>query len=249
MNSTGEQIISVDTVTTKFGEAVIHDKISFGIEKGTIVSIIGGSGCGKSTLLREIIGLLKPTSGNILLFGENVWHCSGPELQSLKNRFGVLFQNSALFSSLTVGENIAVPLIEQSTLGKNLIENFVQIRLGLSGLPPETIWKMPSELSGGMKKRVALARALALEPEILFLDEPTSGLDPISAREFDKLIKTLSESLGLTIFMVTHDLDSIISVSDRVIVLGEGKILADDSPDIVSKGNHPWIKSYFSTRN
>ncbi len=248
MNLIDETIIEVENITTKFGDKVIHQDISFNVKRGTILSLIGGSGCGKSTLLREIIGLLQPTSGDVKLFKKSVWKSNADELQKLRNRFGVLFQNSALFSSLTVGENIALPFIEQSDISKDLHEHLVQIRLGLAGLPPETAWKMPSELSGGMKKRVALARALALEPEVLFLDEPTSGLDPISAREFDKLIQTLSESLDLTIFMVTHDLDSIVSISDRVIVLGEGKVLADSSPVEITHIDHPWIKKYFSSR-
>lgn len=241
-------VIEVANIHTRFGETYVHRGIQFEVPRGQIVALIGGSGCGKSTLLREIVGLLRPTEGTARLFGTDVWNCSLEEQSELRQRYGVLFQNGALFSALTCGENIAVPLIEQTEIQPKQIEELVQLRLGLTGLSPETALKMPSEISGGMRKRVALARALALEPEVLFLDEPTSGLDPISARSFDFLIKTLSRSLDLTIFIVTHDLDSIHSIADRVIVLGEGQVLADGPVDVVSKLDHPWIKSYFSAR-
>ena len=240
--SHGTPVIEVEHIHTRFGTTYVHRDISFSIERGQIVALIGGSGCGKSTLLREIIGLLRPTEGTAKLFGRDVWQCSQSEQAELRHRFGVLFQNGALFSALTCGENIAVPLVEQTELPPKRIEELVQLRLGLTNLSPDTAQKMPSEISGGMRKRVALARALALEPEVLFLDEPTSGLDPISARSFDHLIRTLSRSLGLTIFIVTHDLDSIHSIADRIIVLGEGQV------DVVSTLDHPWIRSYFSAR-
>lgn len=248
MQTNGNHILEVDSVVTRFGESVIHNGVTFGIDAGAIVSLIGGSGCGKSVLLREIIGLLEPTDGVIRLFGTDVWNAGVDELRELRRRVGVLFQNGALFSSLTVGENIAAPLHEQTDLPDDLIKDIVQLKLALAGLPPATARKMPSELSGGMRKRVALARALALEPELLFLDEPTSGLDPISARAFDDLVQTLSRSLGLTVVMVTHDLDTILTISDIVVVLGEGRVIANGSVEEVIKVNHPWIENYFSSR-
>lgn len=243
-----ETVISIQSIETRFGAKQIHKDVSFDVYRGQILAVIGGSGTGKSTLLREIIGLLRPSGGRVVLLGTDVWAATADELAALRHRFGVLFQNGALFSALTVGENIAAPLKEQTNFDESLIESIVQLRLGLTGLSCDTCQKMPSELSGGMRKRVALARALALEPELLFLDEPTSGLDPINARAFDKLIRTLSESLGLTTFMVTHDLDSIESIADRLIVLDSGKVLADGPVHEVEKVNHPWIKSYFSSR-
>jgi phospholipid/cholesterol/gamma-HCH transport system ATP-binding protein len=241
-------VIEAREVQTRFGTQIVHRAVSFSINAGEVVAVIGSSGTGKSVLLREIIGLLRPQGGSTFLFGTDVWKADEDTLIELRQRFGVLFQNGALFSALTAGENIAVPLMEQTTFDGSLIESLVQLRLGLCGLPAEVCQKMPSELSGGMKKRVALARALALEPELLFLDEPTSGLDPISARAFDSLVRTLSDCLGLTVFMVTHDLDTIQSIADRVIVLDSGVVLADGSVAEVEQLDHPWIKQYFSTR-
>lgn len=241
-------IIEVRDIVTRFGATTVHNGISFDIQSGTVVAIIGGSGTGKSTLLREMIGLLRPTSGSVRLFGVSMWESSESELESVRRRFGVLFQNGALFSGLTSGENVAAPLKEQTDLSDELIESLVQLRLALTGLPADTCGKMPSELSGGMRKRVALARALALEPDLLFLDEPTSGLDPINARAFDNLIRTLCDSLGLTIVMVTHDLDSICSITDRVLALDSGKVLADGTAAEVAQVDHPWVRSYFSSR-
>jgi phospholipid/cholesterol/gamma-HCH transport system ATP-binding protein len=213
------------------------------------VALIGGSGSGKSTLLREILGLLRPASGSIYLFGQDIWNCDEQAHISLRKRYGVLFQSGALFSALTVGENVAVPLVEQTDLDESTISELVQLRLGLTGLSPETAKKMPSQISGGMRKRVALARALSLEPELLFLDEPTSGLDPINARAFDHLVKTLSHSLGLTIFMVTHDLDSIRLIADRILVLSKGRLIADGTEEEVLRSDDPWIEEYFSSRS
>ncbi len=241
-------VIKVQNLETRFNGAYVHRGLTFSIARGTVAAVIGGSGCGKSTLLREIIGLLRPSAGEVSLFGVDVWRASAEELQQLRRRFGVLFQNGALFSALTAGENVALPLIEQMKLQPELVGELVQLRLSLVGLSADAAQKMPSELSGGMRKRVALARAMALEPELLFLDEPTSGLDPITARGFDRLVKTLSDSLGLTVFMVTHDLDSIRSVAERLIVLEAGQILADGSFDEVRRVDHPWIQTYFSSR-
>ena len=243
-----DQALEIDSIVTRFEEHTVHDGVSFSVKKGTIVAVIGGSGTGKSVLLKETIGLLKPQGGRIRLLGCDVWHSSEEELRNLRRRFGVLFQNSALFSGLTAGENVAVPLREQTKLSEELIRGIVQLRLGLTGLEPDTVLKMPSELSGGMKKRVALARALALEPEVVFLDEPASGLDPINARAFDRLIRTLCDSLGLTVFMVTHDIDSILGIADQIVVLEKGKVIADGPTEEVVRKDSPWIKEYFSSR-
>ncbi len=243
-----EEVIEVRNVVTRFDDLTVHDGVSFKVERGTIVALIGGSGTGKSTLLREIIGLLPPTGGETYLFGKNVWNVSLDELDVLRDRFGVLFQNGALFSALNVGENVAAPLREQTDTPEELIDDIVELRLALVGLGPEIATKMPSELSGGMRKRVALARALALEPEVLFLDEPTSGLDPINARAFDSLIQTLCHALGLTVFMVTHDLDTICTTAERIIVLDSGKVLADGKLEQIVRVDNPWIKEYFSSR-
>ena len=241
-------IIELEHIRTAFDEVVIHEDISFAVEPGTITALIGGSGSGKSTLLRVMLRLLQPQHGDVRLFGTSIWNSSEEEVRAVQRRFGVLFQNSALFSGLSVGENVAAPIIEQTKIPQKLIPDLVHLRLALAGLSEDTCQKMPSELSGGMKKRAALARALALEPELLFLDEPASGLDPINARAFDHLIRSLVDNLGLTVFMVTHDLDSILSVVDRVIVLDRGLKLADGTPAQVARVDHPWIKEYFSTR-
>ncbi len=242
-------VIEVSGLQTRFGSQIVHRDISFSVNPGSIVSVIGESGTGKSVLLKEIIGLLEPTAGSISLFGTNTRHCPEERLAAIRNRYGVLFQNGALFSALTVGENVAIPLKEQSNVPDSLMIPLVNLRLSMTGLSPEIRHKMPSELSGGMRKRVALARALALEPELLFLDEPTSGLDPINARGFDQLVRTLCDNLGLTIFMVTHDLDTISSITDRLLVIGKGVILADGTLAEVKKHDDPWIRAYFSTRN
>lgn len=246
--ATQDTVLRVDGIVTRFGAVTIHDGISFDVRRGQVVALIGGSGTGKSVLLREIIGLLRPSSGTVRLLGTDVWNCSAGELSGLRRRFGMLFQDGALFSSLTVAENIAVPFREHSGLPPALIPPLVGFKLSLVGLPPETGAKMPAELSGGMRKRVALARALALEPEILFLDEPTSGLDPISARAFDNLVRVLSDALGLTVFIVTHDLDTLLSIVDRVIVLSRGKVIADGTVDEAKRSDDPWVRDYFSAR-
>lgn len=241
-------VLQVDDIVTRFGRTSIHDGVSFSVQRGQVVALIGSSGTGKSVLVKEVIGLLRPKAGTVNLLGTDVWNCTAEELSALRRRFGMLFQDGALFSSLTVAENIAVPFREHTDLPAELIPPLVGFKLSLAGLPPETGAKMPAELSGGMRKRVALARALALEPEILFLDEPTSGLDPISARAFDQLVRVLSDGLGLTVFIVTHDLDTLLSIIDRVIVLSGGKVIADGTVDEVMRSGDPWIRDYFSAR-
>jgi len=241
-------VLAVDSVVTRFGSDLVHDGVSFSVRSGEVVALIGGSGTGKSVLVKEIIGLLRPTAGSINLLGTEVWRSDPEALSALRRRFGMLFQDGALFSSLTVAENLAVPFREHTDVAPDLVSALVGFKLSLVGLAPETGAKMPAELSGGMRKRVALARALALEPEILFLDEPTSGLDPIGARRFDGLVRVLSEGLGLTVFIVTHDLDTLLSIIDRVVVLSEGKVIADGPVDEVRRLDHPWIRDYFSAR-
>lgn len=241
-------IISIRDVHTRLGAQQIHSGVTFDIAKPQVVALIGGSGCGKSVLLKETIGLLQPTSGEIRVLGVPIWKSSAPELSSVRRKFGVLFQNGALFSGLTVRENVAAPLREQTDLDAATIDQIVRLRLGLSGLSSESANKMPAELSGGMRKRAALARALAMEPEILFLDEPTSGLDPINARAFDRLVRTLCDSLGLTVVLVTHDLDTLEGIVDRVVVLGDGKVLADGTVQQVRGVEHEWIRTYFNSR-
>jgi phospholipid/cholesterol/gamma-HCH transport system ATP-binding protein len=243
-----ERVLEVDSVVTRFGTDVIHDRVSFTVGRGEVVALIGGSGTGKSVLLKEAIGLIRPSGGTIRLLGTDVWRASADELNALRRRFGMLFQDGALFSSLTVAENIAVPFRENTDLPMDLIAPLVGFKLALVGLAPDTGKKTPAQLSGGMRKRVALARALALEPEILFLDEPTSGLDPVSARAFDALVRVLSESLGLTVFIVTHDLDTLLSIIDRAIVLSRGKVIADGPVSRVRQADDPWIRDYFAAR-
>jgi len=243
-----ETVLEVQDIVTRFGADVVHDGIGFAVTRGEVVALIGGSGTGKSVLLKEMIGLLRPTAGQVRLLGTDVWGSTDEEVDRLRRRFGMLFQDGALFSSLSVAENIAVPLREHTDLPDALIAPLVGFKLSLVGLAPDTGRKTPAELSGGMRKRVALARALALEPEILFLDEPTSGLDPIGARAFDSLVRALSDSLGLTVFMVTHDLDTLLSIIDRTIALSKGKVIADGPVPAVMRSDHPWIREYFSAR-
>jgi phospholipid/cholesterol/gamma-HCH transport system ATP-binding protein len=244
-----ETVLEVDSVVTRFGRQSVHSGVSFSVPRGQLVALIGGSGTGKSVLLKEMIGLLLPSAGRIAMLGTDVSRASGPEMNALRRRFGMLFQDGALFSSLTVAENIALPLREHTCLDDETIAALVGLKLALVGLDRETCGKMPAQLSGGMRKRVALARALALEPEVLFLDEPTSGLDPVGARAFDTLIRTLTDSLGLTVFMVTHDLDTLLTIVDRAIALAGGLVIADGAIEAVRRADHPWIHQYFSARS
>jgi len=243
-----DTVLQVDSVVTRFGRSRVHDGVSFRIGRGEVVALIGGSGTGKSVLLKEAIGLLRPTAGRIELLGQDVWQADEQQLNALRRRFGMLFQDGALFSSLSVAENIAVPFREHTAMPEELIAPLVGFKLSLVGLTPDTGTKAPAQLSGGMRKRVALARALALEPEVLFLDEPTSGLDPIGARAFDALIRTLADSLGLTVFIVTHDLDTLLSIIDRTIALAGGKVIADGPVAAVASSDDPWLKAYFAAR-
>lgn len=241
-------VIEVHDVVTRFGNQTVHDGVSFAVGRGELVGLIGGSGTGKSVLLREIIGLHRPTAGTIRLLGTDVWKASSAELAAVRRRFGMMFQDGALFSSLDVAHNVAVPLLEHMKLPKDVLWPLVHLRIAQAGLPPEAATKMPSELSGGMRKRAAIARALALEPEVIFLDEPTSGLDPITARAFDKLTRFLVDDLGITVFLVTHDLDTLLTVVDRLIVLARGKVVGDGPVRAVLDLDDPWVRSYFSVR-
>ena len=241
-------VIEVRDVVTRFGAQTVHDGVSFRVKRGTLVALIGGSGTGKSVLLREIIGLQRPTSGDVRLLGTDVWSSSAEQLDAVRRRFGMMFQDGALFSSMTVAQNVAVPLIEHAAVPPHLLQSLIRLRLAQAGLGPDAAEKMPSELSGGMRKRAAIARALALEPEVLFLDEPTSGLDPTTARGFDALVRSLVDDLGITVFLVTHDLDTLLTVVDRIIVLARGTVLADGTAREILAVDDPWIQSYFSVR-
>ncbi len=238
-------LIDVRNVCTRFGEAVVHENVSLSVYRGELFAIAGGNGCGKSTLMREIIRLLQPNSGSIQVFGQDCWTLHEAEVRQLHRRCGVMFQHGALFSSLTVAENVAVPLREHTRLSRRLSQEIAAIKIALTGFPAESVTKYPNELSGGMRKRAALARAIALDPELLFLDEPTSGLDPVSAAAFDELIQHLKPLLGLTVVMVTHDLDSLWRVADRVALLGNGRILGIGTMEELSQSDDPLVREYF----
>ena len=248
MRERSETIVEVDSIVTRFGEQTVHDGVSFKLQRGTLTALIGGSGTGKSVLLREIIGLQRPSGGRIRLLGTDVWRDSEEKLNAMRRRFGMMFQDGALFSSMTVAQNVAVPLVEHARVPPALLDPLIKSRLAQAGLVADAAENMPSELSGGMRKRAAIARALALEPEVLFLDEPTSGLDPTTARTFDKLVRSLVDDLDITVFLATHDLDTLLTVVDRIIVLEAGKVLADGSIDEILSVDNEWIQSYFSVR-
>ncbi len=243
--SAAAPVIEVNHVTTRFGAAVVHDDVSLTVYRGEVFAIAGGNGCGKSTLLREIIGLLTPTAGVVRLFGIDSRRLEESDGLPVHRRFGVMFQHGALFSSLTLAENVAVPLREHTDLSPEVVRDIVAIKIALVGLPPDSAVKYPAELSGGMRRRAALARAIAMDPELLFLDEPTAGLDPVIAAGFDELVLHLKALLGLTVVMVTHDLDSLWSISDRVAVLGNGKILGIGTMRELAQSEDPLIREYF----
>lgn len=240
-----EIVLSARDITVAFDDNVVLDKLSLDVRRGEILGFVGASGAGKSVLLRAVLGLTKKRSGTIRLFGVDVDKANEAERLRLDMRLGVLFQHGALFSALTVLENIQVPMREYLDLPKPLMDELALLKIELVGLPPDAARKYPSELSGGMIKRAALARALALDPEIVFLDEPTSGLDPIGAAEFDELVVKMRDTMGLTVYMVTHDLDSLFSVCDRVAVLGNKKVLVEGTIKDMLASEEPWVKSYF----
>ena len=241
-----DPVIEVEGLRTQFGENVIHDDLDLAVRRNEILGVVGGSGTGKSVLMRAIIGLKPPTAGTVKIFGMNFYEKSPQEQIEIERRWGVMFQGGALFSSLTVAQNVMAPIHEHLNLPKDLAADIAAMKISMSGLPADAGAKYPSELSGGMNKRAGLARALALDPEIVFLDEPTAGLDPIGAENFDRLIVSLKKSLGLTVFMVTHDLDTLHATCDRVAVLAEKKVIAIGTLDEVRWSAHPWIQEYFS---
>ncbi len=245
MTSKSEPVIQVHDLVVGFGAATVLDRLSLNVYRGEILGLVGGSGSGKSVLMRTIIGLLPKRAGTIELFGIDRDKSSDEELRAIERRWGILFQQGALFSSLTARQNVQFPMREYLNISERLMDEVASAKLEMVGLSRADGDKFPAELSGGMTKRVALARALALDPEIVFLDEPTSGLDPIAAAEFDSLIQTLKRTLGLTVFMVTHDLESLYLVCDRVAALADGKVVAEGPISSILLSNHPWVKSYF----
>jgi phospholipid/cholesterol/gamma-HCH transport system ATP-binding protein len=245
MDSVRDVVISVRNLVVGFGGQLVLDRLSLDVRRGEILGLVGGSGSGKSVLLRTIVGLIAKRQGSIEVLGVDLDRAGDEERRAIERRWGILFQQGALFSSLTARENVELPMREYLDVSDRLRREVATAKLEMVGLTPADGDKVPSELSGGMTKRVALARALALDPEIVFLDEPTSGLDPIAAGEFDALIRTLQQTLGLTVFMVTHDLDSLHAISNRVAVLAGGKVVAIGPIASMVASEHPWVKTYF----
>lgn len=245
MSPTPATVVEVRGLTNRFGSHVVHEGLDLDIRRGEILGVVGGSGTGKSVLLRSIVGLKRPDGGAIHVLGEDLQRLSPGRRARIERRFGVLFQRGALFSSLNLQENVALPLIEHLGLARADAEHLARLKLALAGLPPQAAKLMPDALSGGMVKRAALARALALDPEVLFLDEPTAGLDPIGAAAFDELLMTLRDALGFSVFLVTHDLDTLYTACDRVAVIAHRRILVADRLDVVEATDDPWIRDYF----
>ncbi|NYT41427.1 ABC transporter ATP-binding protein [Sphingomonas sp. R-74633] len=243
----GDIVIRVRGLKNCFGEQVVHEDLDLDVHRGEILGVVGGSGTGKSVLMRSIIGLQPPVEGEIEVFGENTIGRDETEATAIRKRWGILFQGGALFSTLTVSENVQVPLKEfYPGLDQALLDEIAAYKVVMTGLPPDAAPKYPAELSGGMKKRAGLARALALDPELLFLDEPTAGLDPIGAAAFDELTESLQKTLGLTVFLITHDLDTLYAICDRVAVLADKKVIAVGTiPELLAL-DHPWIQEYFN---
>ncbi|CAN5611779.1 ABC transporter ATP-binding protein [soil metagenome] len=241
-----EPVIEIRGLATRFGRTVIHDGLDLDLYRGEVLGVVGGSGTGKSVLLREIVGLLSPAAGTIRVLGTEIGGARGAERARLERRWGVMFQDGALFSSLTVAQNVEAPMRERLKLGASTRTALAALKLKMVGLPGDAGAKYPSELSGGMRKRAGLARALALDPEIVFLDEPTAGLDPIGASAFDALIRSLQRALGLTVFLVTHDLDTLHATCDRIAVLAEKKVLVSGTMADMVNVDHPWVHDYFN---
>jgi phospholipid/cholesterol/gamma-HCH transport system ATP-binding protein len=237
--------VEVHGLVSAFGDNLVHDGLDLICRRGEVLGVVGGSGAGKSVLLNTIIGLRRPQAGIVRVFGQDIEHASRRRWTAIERRWGVLFQQGALFSNLTVRENVAAPMFEHTNLPRKEIYDLSDLKTALVGLPANAGDLKPAELSGGMRKRAGLARALALDPELLFLDEPTAGLDPISAAAFDELIKDLSDSLDLTVFMITHDLDTLYEITDRVAVIADKKVVATAPVRELEHNNHPWIKEYF----
>lgn len=240
-----EPVIEVRGLLSQFGERVIHENLDLVVERGEVLGVVGGSGSGKTVMLNSIIGLKEPEGGTIKVLGHDITDMSREQAADVERRTGVLFQQGALFSSLTVIDNVASPLVEHTSLPRQVIRELAEMKIAMVGLKPEAHYLKPAELSGGMRKRVGLARALALDPELLFLDEPTAGLDPIGAGAFDDLIRQLSDDLGLTVFMITHDLDSLYAITDKVAVVADKRIVAKATVQELEQSDHPWIREYF----
>ena len=243
-----EPVIEIESIVTRFGSQVVHNGVSLTIRRGELVALIGGSGTGKSVLLREVIGLQRPNAGRVRLLGTDVWASDAPALTAMRRRFGMMFQDGALFSSLDVAANVATPLLEHADVPADLLGPLVDLRLSLAGLPAEVGAKMPSELSGGMRKRAAIARALALDPTLLYLDEPSSGLDPVNAARLDELILRLRDHVGTSVVMVTHDIDSAFAVADRMLYLDEREktMTALDRPDTLLHHGPATVREFLS---
>ena len=244
-----QAIISINHLQTQINSVWVHKDINLEVKAGEILVIVGGSGSGKTVILHEMLALRTPTSGSIRIFEHELTTANAKILLAIQRRWGVLFQQNALFSSLSVIENVMFPLIEHTELDHATIEQLALLKIVMAGLTPDAAYKYPSELSGGMQKRAALARAIALDPELLFLDEPTAGLDPNKVLTFDELILDLQSTMGLTIVMVTHDIDSLKRVANRVAFLGEGKVLAVEPPKELMQNKHPLIQEFFNGPN
>ena len=238
-------VIRIEHLRSQFGKVVVHDDVNLVVEPGDILALVGGSGSGKTTLLRQVLGLARPSAGSVQVFGQDVHQADSATMQSLRRRWGMLFQHGALFSALSVFDNVAQPMRELRVLPADLIEDAVLLKLNMVGLTPADALKLPADLSGGMVKRVALARALALEPELLFLDEPTAGLDPQMAQSFVDLIRSLHQAMQLTVVMVTHDLETLLALSTAIAVLADKKVIAAGTPEAVMAVEHPFIQQYF----
>ena len=241
-----ELAIKVRGLKTAYGPHVVHENLDLDVRRGEVLGVIGPSGCGKSVLLRAIVGLKAASAGTIEVFGRDVTKLTEAQQAEYQRRWGVMFQDGALFSNLTVRENVEVPIKEHTSMPAILRREIADMKLNLAGLKTDAGAKFPSDLSGGMRKRAALARAMALDPELLFLDEPTAGLDPITAANFDALIRDLQQALGLTVFLVTHDVDTLRVTCDRIAVLGEKRVIAVDTLDALRQHKHPWIQEYFN---